>query len=597
MATLTRTATCRAGQAVDTTTGEILATGVLAERVGWLSGLVAEVAQSVLDEHWERASIDALTAPSLPNGARTPLFAYKAAAALWGWQPLAPDVYAVSRVVWMGMELAGRQLRSAGYRMAAVDHVVAGTESRMAADPVTVRNTRRQVGRFKDTHGRLPRDLFELAPEPPAATALVPLAATDKQFATLEPADGTAVALLTLQLPLVPRPLTKPDWSRVQITVDVPTRYRVGRLRPPTLRVHGRQVRVDLPVEFPKPALLPDNGVVLGVDWGVNRLLTATRVVSDPTGTAAPSVDGRPMFFDPSPLLAKAARLGRERERVRAKRDAIDRLLARRPDPALHAKLEALDEQVERLSRKQSALNKQIPELAAVWLVEQAKAAGAHTIAVEDLRTLEHRGLGRRTNVRVSAAMRGKTRDAIASVCELEGLRLRDVNPRGTSSFCSRCTHRVAHYTAPNGSPGHNWMRCPSCGRQAPRDLPAAENIGRRAAATTANRVRHRRTKKALLAPAQKPARGPNTGPTPKRATQTTRLARAYQARQRPGGAATSPHRSAGPRTQDGSAAQSWTEITCPSTHRVDSLRYAYRHTLRATPVLYRCRTLGVTPA
>ena len=595
MATLTRTATCRAGQAVESATGEILAPGVLAARVGWLSGLVAEVAQSVLDARWDRASIDALTAPLLPSGARTPLFAYKAAAALWGWAALPEGVYAVSRVVWMGMELAGRQLRSAGYRMAAVDHALAGTESR--GDPVTVRNTRRQVGRFKDTHGRLPQDLFDLAPQPPAAPPLVPLAATDNRVATLEHLVGNGAALLTLLLPLVPRPATKNDWSQVQITIDVPARYRPGRVRPPTLRVHGAHVRVDLPVEFRKPALLPDNGVVLGVDWGVNRLLTATRVVADPTGAAAPSVDGRPLFFDPSPLLSKAARLGRERERVRAKRDAIERLLARRPDPALSAKLEALDEQVARLSRKQSAVNKQISELAAVWLVEQAKAAGAHTIAVEDLRTLEHRGLGRKTNVRVSAAMRGRTRDAIANLCELEGLRLRDVNPRGTSSSCSRCTAKVAHYTAPNGRPGHNWMRCPSCGHQAPRDLPAAENIGRRAATPNAGRVRHRRTKRAHLAPAPKPARGPKTGPTPKRVIETTRPARAHQARQRPGGAVTSPHRSAGPRTQDSSTVQSWTEITCPSTHRVDSLRYAYRHTLRATPVQYRSRTQSVTPA
>ena len=596
MATLTRTATCRAGQAVDTATGELLTPAVLVERVGWLGGLVAEVAQSVLDTHWDRVSIEALTARTLPTGARTPLFAYKASAALWGWQPVPPDVYAVSRVVWMGMELAGRQLRSAGYRMAVVDQVVSGAES-LAGDPVTVRNTRRQVGRFKDTHGRLPRDLFELAPASPAAPQMVPLAATDKQFSTLEPADGNASALLMLLLPLVPRPATQIDWSRVQIAVAVPPRYRAGRLRPPTLRVHGPHVRVDLPVEFPKPTLLPDNGVVLGVDWGVNRLLTATRVLADPTGVGAPSVDGRPLFFDPSPLLSKAARLGRERERVRAKRDAIERLLARRPDPALHAKLAVLDEQVARLSRKQSALNKQIPELAAVWLVEQAKAAGAHTIAVEDLRTLEHRGLGKRTNVRVSAAMRGRTRDAIANLCELEGLRLRDVTARGTSSFCSRCTTKVTHYTAPNGPAGHNWMRCPGCMHQAPRDLPAAENIGRRAAAPAASRVRHRRTKKTHLAPAPNPARGPKTGPTPKQATQTTRAARAYQARQRPGDAATSPHRSAGPRTQGSSIAQSWTEITCPSTRRVDSLRCAYRHTLRATPVKYRSRTLGVTPA
>ena len=249
-----------------------------------------------------------------------------------------------------------------------------------------------------------------------------------------------------------------------------------------------------------------------------------------------------------------------------------------------------LEAEVERLSARQTHLQDQVARLAVRWAVEQALAANCHTIALEDLKTLEHRGLGKKTNVRVFLAMRGKIAAAIEQAAELEGLRVVTVPAPGTSSFCSRCDSKVRHLTAPNGRDGHAWAVCTSCGHTADRDHLAAENVGCRAPAPKAGRVRHKKTSKKLLAPRPKPARqrGPKTGPTPKRPSN--------QARRRAGRAVTPPHapvrghRQAEPEPQ-GSHSQVRTTATYPDQHPLDGLLYAHRRRLKATPLLYRRST------
>jgi transposase len=376
----------------------------------------------------------------------------------------------------------------------------------------------------------------------------------------------------------------------------VPARYRRGLLRPPTLRVSrdGAVVRVDLPVEFPKAPRRPDNGRVLGLDRGARRALTGAVVFRLPgaTRTSRPGVDGRPLFLNPASLLSKSRRLSGPRERARARVARYDRLLAGHPDPALAGKRAVLEAEVERINARQTHPRDQVARLAARWAVEQALAAGCHTIALEDLRTLEHRGLGKKTNVRVSLAMRGGIAAVIEQAAELEGPRVVKVPARGTSSLCSRRDGEVRHLTAPNGRDGRAWAVCASCGHSADRDHLAAENVGGRALAPTAGRVRHKKTKRTLLAPGPMPAgrRGPKTGPTPKRpGTQKTSL----RARRRAGRAVTPPpapprgHRQAEPEPQ-GHHGQDRTTVSRPAQHPLDGLPHAYRSRLRATPVLYR---------
>jgi hypothetical protein len=108
--------------------------------------------------------------------------------------------------------------------------------------------------------------------------APVPLAAVDKQFAKPRSGDGNHTATIRLLLSTVAHPASKNNWTQVEFTVNVPSRYQRGLLRPLTLRISRDRalVRVDLPVEFPAVRGRPDNGRVLGLDWGVRRALTGT---------------------------------------------------------------------------------------------------------------------------------------------------------------------------------------------------------------------------------------------------------------------------------------------------------------------------------
>jgi hypothetical protein len=88
-----------------------------------------------------------------------------------------------------------------------------------------------------------------------------------------------------------------------------------------TLRWSGcRRVRVDLPwqVAYTPPALAGHTRA-LGVDWGLNTLLTATVADCDPDGSVTTA--GRPLRFDATGVSAKLVRLRRHRELLKTKLD------------------------------------------------------------------------------------------------------------------------------------------------------------------------------------------------------------------------------------------------------------------------------------
>ena len=596
MSPVTRTATATAYDGVDTDTGDIVTGAVLAARVGWLADLVAGVGQQVLDAHWNAADMAALNAPALPSGVRMPRFAFKAVAALWGWAKVPAGVYAPARVVWMGHELAGRQLRSAAYRAAAVAEVVAGVDQAGATtDAVTYRNTARHVGKFYDTFHRPPVDLFELAPGAPRIPRQVPLAASDDQFSRRR-TDGATVTI-TVLLPMVAAPVSRAQWSWVELAATVPDRYSAGVVKAATLRPTTTAVRVDLPVDLARPERSGTPGTVLGLDWGVRRLLTGAVTTNTPEGIVT---DGRPVFFDAGPLMGRVHRLRTHREELRARASRINDLLGGRPDKALQDRRDLLVAEADRCDRKQTALSRQIAQLAAQWAVAQASAAGASVIGVEDLSTMEHRGLGGRTNTRVSMGLRGEVRACIEAAAVLRGIRVVEVTARGTSAWCPRCDAKLTHLKTPGGPLGHAWALCPGCGWTADRDHSAAVKIGARALARTtkggadARHVRVRRAKRKNLtqagrtnAPARPPRLRGKTRPTPKRPVSTTSLSSP-----RAGRVGTPPpplvgNRSVGPDTQDEPAGwvQCREDRTAPLP--IEGARWAYRGRLRSTPELY----------
>ena len=281
---------------------------------------------------------------------------------------------------------------------------------------------------------------------------------------------------------------------------------------------------------------------------------------------------------------------------MRGRIDRYTNLLAARPDLAIAANKALLETQVEHLNARQGHLLDQIANLAARWAVEQALSANCHTIALEDLSTLEHRGLGKKTNVRVSLALRGRIADAIEAAAELEGLRVVKVPARGTSSLCSRCDSKLRHLTAPNGRDGHAWAQCTSCGHSGDRDHLAAENVGARALAPRAGRVRRKKTRHKHLTykPRPKHERGPKSGPTPKRPKHVSERRRAGRVVTSPPAtaAAAAGHRQAGPEPQGRSTTvvQARKRLSHPTngSQPLAGLLHAHRRRLRATPIVYR---------
>jgi len=224
---------------------------------------------------------------------------------------------------------------------------------------------------------------------------VVLLAAADKQFTTIEHISPDW-AVLRVQLPRIQRPGSRGDWAWHAIQVRLPiTVPAVASLCLPTLRLAGGRVRVDLPWRILAPSVSGAGHTVgLGVDWGVNTLLTGSvgKLAATTSGIRVVS-DGRRLRFDATGISAKLHRLRKHREHVAARRDHYRGLIgglgehdpARRELLVKHAVLKAEHERVcDRIRRLGHAL----AWAAGRWTVDQADALGATVIYLEDLSTL-----------------------------------------------------------------------------------------------------------------------------------------------------------------------------------------------------------------
>ncbi|MGX1549046.1 hypothetical protein [Streptomyces adustus] len=75
---------------VDEKSGEVLTAAVLAERVGWCTGLAAGMTASLLGEHWNTADVNTLAAGVDAQGRKLPSSAWMALRRL-GWTTAAPE--------------------------------------------------------------------------------------------------------------------------------------------------------------------------------------------------------------------------------------------------------------------------------------------------------------------------------------------------------------------------------------------------------------------------------------------------------------------------------------------------------------------------
>ncbi|MFD1536174.1 zinc ribbon domain-containing protein [Nonomuraea guangzhouensis] len=501
MSRVTATASCTAHAAMVEATGEVVSQVLLVRRVAWLAALAGDVSARLVAVRWTAADLDVLAGGVGLDGRVLPSKGWMALRRLgWNVGPRS-GVHVCDRVLRCAQEQAARLLRLALHRRRLVAAIVAtwphkpgvrtGAEwealRALLPDGVTaaeVRNRSRQIAAYRDQHDAFPAHLTELE-EPPNVAAQIVLAAADRQLLTLQ-RTGDDGARLRVRLPLVEWPASARDWAWHVLPVALPpTVPPQARLCAPTLRVAKGRVRVDLPFQIPV-GFAPATGHVIGCgfDWGLNTLLTG---VAGRLADGRVVCDGRPLVYDASGVSAKLHRLRAEREHLTAKIKHQQRLLARITvaDPrhaTLSSACQALGVEHERLCARIRNLNKALAWSAARWAVDQAVAAGATVLYLEDLATLEARGRRGRANSWLSGQVRGRIIEAIRHLAAKHAIAVVTVPARGTSRYCPRCgtgTSVLRHCPAPNrlAERGWRWAYCPACGLSCDRDWAAAERI------------------------------------------------------------------------------------------------------------------------
>jgi IS605 OrfB family transposase len=539
---------------VDEATGEVVTARALTARIGWCAALVSGMAGGMLASHWNAGDVGALAGGVDAAGRPLPAGAWMALRRL-GWAARVPEGITVNdRIVRMTQEQAGRTLRSASWRAELISAVLAAwpadPRNRTRQEWEAVRGamtggehlpssvftaSTRQIVRFLNSVGHLPRDLFELQDAPSAARLLL-LCACDRQQATIERDEADPRrALLRLQLPARPDPRSYRDWRWVACPLTLPPTVPAGALlHLPALRVAGGTIRADLSFTHTVPTARRNGHVVaLGVDWGLNTLLSAgaARRNTDQTITAA----GSGAQYRAAGVLAKAHRLRRQGEQLHAKASHYDRLIAGDQAHPLNTRRAILAEQMRQVSERRSNLNDALARSAARWTVDQAITARASVIYLEDLRSMEAAGMGRTLNTRLSQTVRGKIASWIRHLAAEAGIAVVSVPARDTSRRCPRCLAVLAHCKAPDQitTPGWKWARCPGCGWQGDRDQGAWQRIAARGLThqdkTVADRtsgvlavrsVAHDLEAKAVIAAPQTSRRDRSkTGPTRRRTT------------------------------------------------------------------------------
>ncbi|MFE9656636.1 zinc ribbon domain-containing protein [Micromonospora sp. NPDC006431] len=347
-----------------------------------------------------------------------------------------------------------------------------------------IKGRTRQVVTFAKVNGRLPVDVFELEGVPRIGRMLL-LAACDRQQATIERSDTDAGrALLRLQLPLRPDPRGYRDWTWVACPIRLPSTVPAAAvLHLPTLRLTDGTLRADLAYTHPVPkAARTGHTVAVGVDWGLNTLLSAGALrLHDSGRITALGAGGQ---FRAAGILAKQHRLRRLSERLQAKADHYQRLIGVDERHHLVGKHAVIRDEIRHVSARRQNLNDALAWAAARWTVDQAIAARATVIYLEDLRSMEARGMGHSLNTRLSQQVRGKIVDRMRHLAAEAGVAVVTVAARNTSKHCPRCLTPLRHCKAPDRptTPGWKWAICPnqSCRWQGDRDHGAWRRIAAR---------------------------------------------------------------------------------------------------------------------
>ena len=317
---LTRTVSTplRPSSPVEVSTGEFLDMAVFEERSRWLLNLIGEIFNATSPEWWNPAYLHALGKGVDTTGNALPVSGPVAADRL-GWTlKIPPGLHLQDRAkrgILVRLMSVFRARREEGPLLQAMLPLVNGlgeydatriraTSAGQWATHVQFSRLARSITRFRKEHARDPLDLTELFSAPTGSNPVFPLSACDKQFAVMTRV-GDAL-LLTLKLPLVPRPKGRKDWGWHQVTLDIPDfRKGIEDWSLPDLRVQAGKLILSCASKMPAVDVLRSD-VVVGVDWSPSSLLCAGIVRREQSG---PVTDGHASGWDDHGQLSKLLRL------------------------------------------------------------------------------------------------------------------------------------------------------------------------------------------------------------------------------------------------------------------------------------------------
>lgn len=364
---------------------------------------------------------------------------------------------------------------------------------------VTLQNVVEQACNYFFQHDRFPSSYEELQPVPLLKGGVLTYAGDDGRE------TGQAYRLaVDLDAGVARFRFRYPDeagvwrWRTEDTIIHLPDclkeRLPDGSLMAPTLRedhrADGERFAVlDFILEVKKEALPQWRSIerVLGADWGVHSLLTATAVDEHNEQV------GRPFFLNTGGFDGRQARARRQIDELKKKvaryeqeRDALPQDHAKRTWYTQRVAL--YRREIDRCWRKYEQRNRALAHLASNVLLLLCQVHGCSLLSMESLKTLKTtergRGVrGRWRNYRNNSTIRGEIWRLLRYKCHLLGLRFHTEQPRGTSHTCPRCGAPAKTYRSPSDSneavKWGRWMYCDICHYHGDRDYCASVNIAR----------------------------------------------------------------------------------------------------------------------
>jgi putative transposase len=392
--------------------------------------------------------------------------------------------------------------RPAGKNRSAIKEAVTSLQKSLEEDEtgfVALQNVIEQACNFFFRTDRFPSSYEELQPLPFLKVGMLTYAGDDGRE------KGQAYRLaLDVDAGVARFRFRYPDeagiwqWRTVDSIIALPDclkeRLDDGELMAPTLREERRAdgecfAVLDFIVEVEQEVLPAWEAVsrVLGADWGVHTLLTATAV--DERNEQV----GRPLFLNTGGFDGRQARTRRQIDELKKKaathEQERDVLPPADPKRAwFNQRLALYRREIDRCWRKYEQRNRALAHLASNVLLLLARVHGCSLLCMESLKTLKTTGRGkgvqgRWRNYRNNATIRGEIWRLLRYKCHLLGLHFHSEQPRGTSHTCPHCGKPAKTYRSPTDRneavKWGRWLWCEACGFNGDRDYCASLNIAR----------------------------------------------------------------------------------------------------------------------